>query len=180
MPNALVPVFKGWNVWTVYQKKDLDIEPSMIGLDRDRRLRIWVENLILDYAGGADVADPVALRGSMVEIVPGAPSGLSVAASRARVPGELLTLDGPAELRTVRFFNRGSASNLAWPKSDNYLLENVYKPETDNPLTSAAAPGTTASSLGQGLQNTFWDSLGPVVVIGAAAFAVYLFVKTTK
>ena len=43
-PAGFAPVFAGWNVWSVWQKNDLDIEIGSIGLDADRRLRVWVED----------------------------------------------------------------------------------------------------------------------------------------
>jgi hypothetical protein len=36
---GFAPVFAGWNVWNVAQRRDLSFDPLMIGVDRDRRLR---------------------------------------------------------------------------------------------------------------------------------------------
>jgi hypothetical protein len=151
-PSGFATVFKGWNVWGVQQKDDLDIEASMIGVSRDRRLRIWAEDSA-DAAPGSAVADPAnpfSLRGGQVEIIDAAQGLAADEAQADQLPGA--ALDGPATLRLVRFFNRGTEAVTPWPHDSNYLLETVFQPAPDNPITNAPAPsslGGTASTVGE-------------------------------
>jgi hypothetical protein len=139
---GFAPVFAGWNVWDVYQKDNLDFELSMLGLDHDRRLRIWVENAT-HAAPGAQVTDEVdpnkPLVGDQVQILPN-PGSLVAAVRKESVPGPALLLDSQPTKRTVRFYNRGGAAVLPWPHDANYLLDAVYEPTATNELTNAPPP----------------------------------------
>lgn len=164
-PAGFAPVFKGWNVWDLYQADDPDegVLGSIwhAGESQDRLLRVWVENELADNAPGVAVADPLnpaALRGDQVQPIP-RPSGLLPAATRADIPelagAQQLGNEGSkASLRSVRFFNRGEASMLPWPHDRNFLLDTVYQPSSSNPLTNAPAPGSlagSANSVGSGV-----------------------------
>jgi hypothetical protein len=183
---GLAPVFPGWNVWGVWQKDSLDVEISMIGVSRDRRLRIWVENEVDDNAPGAEVGDPLSpnptkFKGEMVQII-ASDAGLLSIARKELVPGASLILDGPATLRFVRFYNRGPFTGLAWPHDANYLLDAVYMPSATNPVTNAPAPASAAAdvdaaadaaasaakSIGSGLVVVLGIGLG-VAVLAAVA-----------
>lgn len=162
--RAFAPVFKGWNVWVVAQKNDLGFDPLMVGVSRDRQLRIWVEDEIRLKAGGAELADSLALKGSQVEILPARPTGLRSAQNKDQVPGETaLVLDGPAELRVVRFFNRGAPARLVWPHDDDYLLDEVLQPDEKNPATSGAPPKTITSDVTEPIK----EAAGTVLAVGA-------------
>lgn len=142
MADDFAPVPAGWNVWAVWQRRDLsDINPQWWGVPRDRRLRAWVEDR-LRYRG-IDVSDPWALAGSQVEILLGVPNDLEVLKSKEQLEHSAPLLNGEAELRAVRFFNRGAASSLPWPYADDYLLDRVYKPDEKNASTSGPPPGKT-------------------------------------
>ena len=148
-PAGFATVFKGWNVWGVQQKDDLDIEISMIGVSRDRRLRIWVEEHA-DAAPGAAIADPAnlfTLKGGQVEIIQSA-GNLAPAETQAdALPAA--ALDEPATLRLVRFFNRGVEAITPWPHDANYLLTTVYQPASNSPITNAPAPSSVAGAASQ-------------------------------
>ncbi|HEX7273141.1 MAG TPA: hypothetical protein VF420_13420 [Casimicrobiaceae bacterium] len=174
------PIFAGWNAWSVYQKRDLDFELSMAGLDRDRRLRIWVENAAAE-SPGSNVSDPIALKGSQIQIVQTGelPKDLAVAAQREKLSGPLLVLDGPADLRTVRFYNRGEAGKIPWPHDDNYLLEAVFTPNEKSEITSGAppshymdAPLHGAEELGKGLVT--------IGIVGGLAYLGFQWLKNRK
>jgi hypothetical protein len=146
------PIYPGWNVWGVYQVKDLDFSIPMIGVSRDTQLRIWAEDLIRLNAPGATVADPLDFKGSKVEILHSRPS-LEVAARKEDVPGPAMLLDGPADLRYVRFYNRGAAAALLWPRdpAENYVLNEVFLPSKDSPATNGPGPDTIGSGVGGGV-----------------------------
>ena len=147
---GFAPIFKGWNVWSVYALNDLHTELGGIGLSPDRRLRIWVENTIKDNAPAAavdDQANPNKLVGAMIEIIQN-PGTLTPAVNRVQLPGAPILLDGPASLHTVRFFNRGEETELSWPHSDNFLLDTVYAPSSASPITSGAPPSSLAGDVG--------------------------------
>ena len=176
---GFAPIFAGWNLWSVWQKNDLDTEIGSIGLDADRRLRVWVEDTA-DAASGAQLHDllnpsPKHFDGDEVEIISDN-AGLELAAGRESVPGPTLLLDGPATLRFVRFYNRGKETVLAWPHSINYLLEGVYTPSKSNPATNAPPPeavgqdvsdaaGAAANALGSGLTTIAWIAGGVIAVV---------------
>lgn len=178
---AMAPVFEGWNVWAVYQKTDLDTEISMIGLSRDRRLRIWVEDEVRLNAPGTDVSDPIDVKGSQVQIVAGdAPSGLKSGARKEQVPGDVMLLDGENERRVVRFFNHGKASALPWPHDKNYLLDEVYQPDPHATVTSGDAPRQIAGGAADDLKKTLplvgtvaAFFVGGVVLVGGSLLAVH-------
>lgn len=147
-PAGFAPIFKGYNLWGVYAKDSLDFDPTMIGTSADRRLQIFVEEAA-NAAPGVAVADPVnpiALKGGQAEILPSA-AGLTAALSRVSVPGPLLMLDGPATLRFVRFYNRGEEGVTAWPHNADFMLESVYQPDPENPVTSGAPPPSLAGAV---------------------------------
>lgn len=151
---GVIPIFPGWNIWNVWQVNDLDFSVFNVGLTPERQLRIWVEDQIRDKAGAAEVADPVALKGSQIQVLPGLPTGLRIMMRKEQVPGcegegcagPVMVLDGPASMKTVRFFNRSNTqTSMPWPHDDNYLVDAVYVPSVDNPISSGAGPGTILS-----------------------------------
>lgn len=174
------PIFPGWNVWSVFQVRDLDFNPLMLGVSRDRQLRIWVEDAVRLGAPGATVADPVDLKGGQVEILPSKPAGLSVAIRKEQVGGSAMVVDGPADLRFVRFFNRGAKANLVWPHDDNYLLNEVFTPNPTAPATQGPPPPTVGSGVGQGVGSAAGDiakgafNAAPYLIIGSLALAFLL------
>lgn len=177
---AMAPVFEGWNVWAVYQKTDLDFEPLMLGLSRDRRLRIWVEDNVRLNAPGTDVADPIDVKGSQVQIIAGdAPSGLKSAARKEQVPGDVMLLEGDNERRVVRFFNHGKASALPWPHDSNYLLDEVYQPDPHAAVSSGDAPRQIAGGTADDIKKTLPLAgtvvavlVGGVVLVGGGVLLV--------
>jgi len=181
---GMAPVFPGWNVWGVWQKDSLDVELSMIGVGRDRRLRIWVENQVDDNAPGAEVGDPLSpnptkFKGEMVQIIPN-DAGL------ARIIGKELgaasvVLDGPPTLRFVRFYNRGPVTALPWPHDSNYLLDAVYMPSASNPVTNAPEPDSAAGDIEAVADAAKSVGSGLVVVLGIGlGLAVIAAVATRK
>lgn len=192
-PNGMAPVFAGWNVWSLYQSTDPDdsfFDAAMhIGLGLDRLLQIWVEDKIKTEAPGtavADPANPAALRGDQIQIIP-SPGTLPVLLNRLEQAPELAGVthlgkpdaSGTLQLRFVRFFNRGAPSVLPWPHDQNYLLESVYQPSAQNPLTNSPAPSSlggaasdAAAAIGHGLETLAW-------VAGGAA-ALLLLVQLTR
>jgi hypothetical protein len=146
--SAFAPVFKGWNVWSVWQVKDLPFSILMLGVERSRQLRIWVEDHVRLGAPGTEVADALDLKGGQIEILPALPAGLKSVKRRESIPGPAIVVesqDEPPELRVVRFFNRGSAGKLVWPHDDAYMLDEVFDPDPKNEATSGPGPGTIAS-----------------------------------
>ncbi len=177
--SALCKVFSGWNVWSVYQKNDLDFEPMMTGLDRGRRLKIWVEVTAAE-SPGSDINDALALRGSQVQILNGEPTGLEYAARREEQEGPLLMLDGPAELRFVRFFNRGQEGVIPWPHDDNYLLAATYKASAQNPLTAGPAPERMMDAPKAAISDTAMQIGGIALGIGVIWLAIKLLTREPK
>lgn len=160
-PAGFVTVFPGWNVWSVWRSDDpiQGIAGSIwnAGLDADRITRIWVEDEIKTNAPGAAVADPAnpgALKGDQVQIIPSA-NGLAVDASRADTPQfagalQLGEKDSKAQLVFVRFYNRGAAAVMPWPHDENFLLDSAFLPSSTNTISNGAAPsslGGTATDL---------------------------------
>lgn len=143
--SPMAPVFPGWNVWSVWQVKDLPFSLSMIGVSRDRQLKIWVEDHVRLEAPGASVADPIDLKGGQIQILNARPSDLKIAKRKEEVSGPPLLIESqaePPELRFVRFFNRGAESSLPWPHDDAYLLEEILLPNPESPVTKGPGPGT--------------------------------------
>lgn len=172
---AFAPIFPGWNVWNIWQVKLLPFSLWMLGVSRDRQLQIFVEDAVRLHSA-SDTADPIDLKGSQVEIIAGAP-GLATATRKEQVPGPAMTVSGPAELRTVRFFNRGEASQVAWPHDESYLLDEVFEPSPTNPATSGAAPTTIGRTVGHGVLAPIENALGEIpwyVKAGAAFLGVAL------
>ncbi len=176
-------LFKGWNVWDVWQSQDpiQGIGGTILnaGVSLDRQLRIWVEDWIREHApaaGVADTANPFALKGSQIEIIPN-PAGLEQLQTRGDMPG----LAGALQLgkegsqgikKTVRFYNRGDETAAAWPHDENYLLDAVYQPSSSNALTNGAAPSSLAGAAG-----ATGDALKVVAIIGGVAIGAYLLVS---
>lgn len=172
--TGLAPVFKGWNVWSVYALKDLHFQPAMLGVSADDRLRIFVEDAVRIGAPGAVVADPIKLKGSQVEILAGAPQGLTVSDRREDLPGtQALVLDGPSVLRYVRFFNHGDESKLNWPFDENFMLNEVFQPTAANPITSGPGPSLTLGGATDSLKSAAETGLA----IGLGLLAIYWLVK---
>ncbi len=156
-PAGFAPIFPGWNVWEIDQADDpvLGVLGTIwtAGESAERMLRIWVEDQIKDNAPGAAVADPAnpaALKGDQVQLIPPV-QGLDVAAARGDIaalagPQQLGSKDSKVTLRTVRFYNRGTNSVLPWPHDENFLLERVFTPSADNAVTNAAPPSSLAGS----------------------------------
>jgi hypothetical protein len=173
-PAGFVPIFPGWNAWAVLQKDDLDFEALMVGVPHDRRLRIWVEEQADEAPGAAvgDPANPLALKGSQVEIIPGV-EGLEVEADVAEVkPGQVpLWTDEPTSRRFVRFYNRGEQAFTPWPSDSNYFLATVFTPDPDNPITGSPAPGSLAGTVAQAASGA-----GTALKVGAALAGAALLV----
>lgn len=182
LPDAtMVPVFKGWNVWDVYQSDSLDFSPLMIGLDANRRLRIWVEDQIREKAPEATVADPLAWKGSQVEILPAKPTGLKLRLSKEGVSGaEAMLIEMPAKLRTVRFFNRGEPSRLLWPHSDNYLLDSVYTPDEKVDITKGSGPDTIIGGAANQASELVTSGVKPLLLPALIIGGIILIVKFTE
>lgn len=152
---GFVTVFPGWNVWALWRSDNPDrsvfADIWNAGMSPDRELQVWVENQIKDNANGAAVADPAnpaALRGDQIKIIPGA-NGLVVDGTRADIPElagpvQLGEQDSKASRVFVRFYNRGQQALMPWPHDANVLLDASFLPSTSNALTNGAAP----SSLG--------------------------------
>ncbi len=178
-PAGFATVFAGWNVWGVIQKDSLDIEPMMIGVSRDRRLRVWVEEHA-DAAPGAAVADSanlLALKGSQVEIINSTGNLVPAETQADALPG--LTLDGPATPRLVRFFNRGSEAVTPWPHDSNYLLASVYQPASNSPITNAPAPSSLAGSASQ-VTGQIGSTVKMLAIGGGIVLAVVLVTTLAK
>lgn len=172
---TFAPVFRGWNVWAVHQVQELDFSIPMIGVSRDRQLRIWVEDAVRLGASGTAVADPIDLKGSQIEIVPSS-SGLKSFRRKEQVPGPAMVVesqDQPPELRFVRFYNRGAEGRVVWPHDDNYLLEEVFQPDPKNELTAGPAPKTIADTTTGPAKEAVVDLLKTTLWVGAAGVAIY-------
>jgi hypothetical protein len=181
---GFVPIFAGWNVWDVWQADDPTFSIMNIGLDLDRELRIWVENEIKDNAPGAAVADPAnpaALRGDQIQIIPHV-NGLQSAATRGDIPElagamQIGSQGSKATLRTVRFWNRGSETSMPWAHDENYMLDQAYTPSSSNSATNAPQPSslgatatTIAGDVGTGLKVV--AIVGGVVLVGGVILAL--------
>ena len=162
------PIFKGWNVWSVWAKDDLDFEFLMVGVSDERRLRIWVEDEVRTHLGSADVDDPIDLKGSQVEVLHGPPEGLEPAAIKEKVQGPALLLDGKATLHYVRFFNRGDAGKIKWPHNENFLLDTVYQPSETSPVTQGPGPTHIIDSPKDALTGTAFG-IGAALALGGLA-----------
>ena len=124
----------------------------------------------------ADPANPAALKGDQVQVVPNA-GALVPAATRAEVPelaGALQLGDtGSAAIKfTVRFFNRGASGVMPWPHDENYALDTVYTPSTSSPITNADPPSSlggaatnAAAAIGHGLETLAWVAAGVGVLL---------------
>lgn len=173
-PAGFVNVFPGWNVWAVLQANDLSFNPLMIGVDPERRLRIWVEEHA-DAAPGVAVADPLNLanlKGGQVEPIQSA-EGLEpefdVAADK---PGFVSLHFTPQFSRQfVRFWNRGAQAATPWPHDADFLLDTVYTPDPSNPITNAPQPGSLA-----GGANAALEQVGGVLKVVAIVAGVGLVV----
>ena len=178
--SEFITIYPGWNVWDVWQLIDLPFSLMMIGIDRDRQLRIWVEDKVRLGAPGALVADSIDLKGGQIEILNGKPVGLVTDQRKEQVPGPALVVNGVPTLRTVRFYNRGTKAKMAWPHDSSYLLDQNYIPAPSNPATAGPAPDTIASTVGSGALAPVKALLGeipPVIYIGGVVFAAAYFFK---
>lgn len=186
-PAGFLTVFPGWNVWDIYQADDPDkglLDTLMLaGLSRDRQLQVWVENNIKDNAPGtavADPANPTALRGDQIQIIPKV-TGLKIDAGRenAGLGGEFHIGDkdatGTAELRTIRFFNRGAQAVMPWPHDGNYVVDAAYIPSTSNPVTNAAPPSSLPGAL-----KPIGDSLVTGLEIAGVGIGLLLLLQLTR
>lgn len=185
--TVAAPIFKGWNVWDIFQSKDLGFSVWMWGVSRDRQLRIFVEDAVRLGAPGAVVADPLDLKGGQVEILNSQPPGLIQTARKEQLPNfaqALINLQQPADLRTVRFFNRGDESQLLWPSDPNYLLDAVYKPDPSNVVTKGdTAPVTIGDTVASGATQPAGAILSslvksPVTWVAAAGLGLYFASKS--
>jgi hypothetical protein len=187
-PAGFAPIFAGWNVWDVWQATDPTFQVMMAGLSLDRRLRIWVENATKEAPGVAvaDPANPAAIVGDQVQIIPKV-EGLELARSRGAVPElggfqQVGSSGSGAALRTVRFFNRGTAGAVPWPHDENDLLENVWTPDASNPVTNAPQPsslGGLATELSEDAKTALKVvAIGAGVVLGGVL--IYVFVTSSK
>lgn len=192
-PPGFAQIFKGWNVWDVWQSQDPDTsivdDVANLGVPLERQLRIWVEDWIKDHAPAAAVADPwnpAALRGAQVEIIPSA-GGLELLQSRADVPGVAGAVQvgkegSQAKKFTVRFFNRGDETATTWPHDKNYLLDGVYQPSASNPITSGAPPSSLAGAA-SGAADAAGSALkvvGVIAGVGVAALLVVALINASK
>ena len=160
--TGFAPIFPGWNVWQVWQVKDLPFSISMIGVSPERQLRIWVEDEVRLHSA-ADVADSIDLKGGQVQIIPGGDQGLATIMRKEQVPdGATFLVDGPASLFTVRFFNRGEKTAIAWPHDESYLLDAVLGPDPTNSATSGPAPTKIAQTVGEGVTQPITDAVKSV------------------
>jgi len=186
-PAGFAQVFPGWNVWDVWQSQDpiegLGDAVLNAGVPLERQLRIWVEDWLREHAPDAAVADtanPFALKGSQVEIIPNA-GGLELLQTRADVPGLAgamqLGKEGSQGLkRTVRFFNRGPETAVAWPHDENYLLESVFQPSASNVLTNGAAP-TSLGGAASSAADTIGSTLKVVAIVAGVGIGALLLVQ---
>lgn len=185
VPVGFAPIFTGWNVWDLWQSDQPPFSIMELGESADRRLQVWVENAASAGNGAAiaDPANPFALRGDQVQPIP-SPSGLKVAATREDIPalaGNFKMSDDPtktATLRTVRFYNRGVETSIPWPHDEELLLNVVYQPTAQNPLTGGPAPSSlagTATSAGD-------SAVGLVKVAGygVGAFLVFKLIELLR
>jgi hypothetical protein len=178
-PPGFATVFAGWNVWDLWQAADPD--ESLLGalwhagISQDQLLKLWVENQIEDNAPGANISDPLNpdpehFRGDEIQILPGKPDGLAVAAGResAGLGGALQVgkKDSAATFRTVRFFNRGQEAILPWPHDQNFVLDVVYQPSATNPITNSAPPSTAGGTIKAGAAAAE-KALGELVTVAA-------------
>jgi hypothetical protein len=183
-PAGFAQVFKGWNVWDLWQSLD-PIEGLAgavwnAGMSPDRRLQVWVENEIKERANGtavADPANPAALRGDQIQIVPNA-AGLAQLETRASIPAlaggvQLGEKDSEARKVTVRFFNRGQEAIMPWPHDENFLLDVVYQPSSSNALTSGTRPDSLGGAAGE-LADSAATALKVVAIGGAVVLGVVL------
>jgi len=192
-PLGFAQIFKGWNVWDVYQSQDpiesLGDAIFNAGVPLERQLRVWVEDWIKEHAPAAAVADswnPGALRGSQIEIIPNA-GGLQPLQVRGDVPGVAGAVQvgeegSEAKKFTVRFFNRGEETAAAWPHDQNYLLDTVYQPTDTSPLTTGEAPGSLAGAAGAA-GDAAAKTLKVVAVVagvGIAALVVVAMINASK
>lgn len=180
-PLGFAEVFPGWNVWQVWQADDqvLSVVDQLLfaGVSNERRLRVWVEDWLRLRDTQAEVAQHWngALKGDAIEIIPNA-AGLSVLQSRSDVPGlggaqQRGELNSKVSAYVVRFYNHATVpSVVAWPTDENYLLESVYQPATDNPLTSAPAPSSTLGDVGKATG----EVLKTVAIVGGIALGAAL------
>lgn len=186
-PVGFAQIFKGWNVWDVWQSQDpiLGLGGGIMnaGVSLERQLRIWVEDQIREHAPAAAVADtfnPAVLKGSQIEVIPNA-GGLEVLQTRADVPelaGALQLGNAGSEGKkfTVRFFNRGDETGMAWPHDENYVLDAVFQPSGTNAITSGAAPSSLGGAA-TGLESGVASALKVVAIVAGVGLGALLLVQ---
>lgn len=186
-PAGFAQIFPGWNVWEIWQSQDPveGIGDAVLnaGVSLERQLRIWVEDWLREHAPTAAVADtanPFALKGSQIEIIPN-PGGLERLQTRADVPGLAgamqLGKEGSQGLkRTVRFFNRGGETAAAWPHDENYLLESVFQPSATNAITNGEAP-TSLGGAASGAADTIGATLKVVAIVAGVGIGALLLIQ---
>jgi hypothetical protein len=186
-PTGFAQIFPGWNVWELWQAEDqvdgLGDKILNAGVSLERQLRIWVEDWIKDHAPAAAVADPAnpfALKGAQVEIIPSA-AGLELLQTRADVPDlagalQLGEQGSAAKKFVVRFFNRSGETAVAWPHDANYLLEGVYQPSASNPITNGEAPSSAAGAASS-LEKTVGTAVKVVIGVAVVGLGALLLVQ---
>lgn len=190
-PVGFAQVFPGWNVWSLWQADDQElgvVDTLMLaGLSNERRMRIWVEDWVRLKDPAAEVAkfetlgDAGALKGDAIDVIPNA-GGLQVLQTRADIPGlageQQRGEQGSAVTRwTVRFYNRAKEpSAVAWPTDENYLLEEVYQPATDNPITNAPPPRSSIEKAAEGLG----EVVKVVAIVGGVALGAVLLTQLVQ
>ena len=187
--SGTAPVFQGWNVWTLYQttKPDENVLSKIwhAGISDEQLVKLWVETTLEDTAPGVNVSDPLnpdasKFRGDQIQMLAGRPS-LGIAAGResAGLGGSqhLGADDAPGDPieRTVRFYNRGSATVMPWPHDKNFLVDVVYQPDANNVLTNSPAPKTAGAAL-EGIG----DSLKTGLEIAGVGIALLIVLQLTR
>lgn len=175
---GFVPIFPGWNVWSVWQSDDLDFDIGLVGFSREYRLRWFVEESVRLGTVGPEVADPLDLKGGQIQILHGDP-GLKAIANKDQVPGEsALIIDGPAKKFYVRFYNRGTPGSIVWPHTNNYVVDEVFQPDPNNVATSGPPPPTVLDPLKQSVLKPIGTTVAWAAVIGIGALIVVNKVKS--
>ncbi len=192
--DNMTAIFPGWNVWKLYATDPLPFSLLDLGLSDERRVRIFVEDWVRTKSD-AKVADPLALKGSMVQVIAGV-QGLVAVQRREDVDGPLLTIKAPVKEWYVRFFNRAGDANtlletgipfpqasVPWPHSPSIVLDRVYLPTKTSQITLGGPPPTIAGSTGAAIASTVDEVIvtpagktvlpivGAAVVLGALYFA---------
>lgn len=178
--QEFLKVYPGWNVWEVWQVKDLPFSVMNVGLSPERQLRIWTEDKVRLGAAGAKVEDSIDFKGSQVELLQGTPEGLQQDQRKEQVPGPSMVVSGPAKLTTLRFFNRGDQAFMSWPHDESYLLERTFVPSPSNPATTGPAPSTIGDTIGDGITGPVVDTakkLSPLLIGAGVLVGLYFMLE---